>query len=153
MLLFRRVKDWDLMAAMSVLSWCIRINQMICIILQATWIISEDLSLWSLSDWTAALSISKTCDHPLAVIASSLPFPPSPTCRVVSPGLKTHLPLTGMPVIPVPRVSDSRFAPSQWETSLQSNAVSHWLGAKLESALCCEFRGRRGRCLTKQRRQ
>ena len=29
----------------------------------------------------------------------------------------------------------SRFAPSQWETSLQSNAVSHCLGANLESAL------------------
>ena len=31
--------------------------------------------------------------------------------------------------------ADSRFAPSQWETSLQGNAVSHWLGANLESAL------------------
>ena len=31
--------------------------------------------------------------------------------------------------------ADSRFAPSQWETALQSNAVSHWLGANLESAL------------------
>ena len=30
--------------------------------------------------------------------------------------------------------ADSRLAPSQWETSLQSNAVSHWLGANLESA-------------------
>ena len=29
----------------------------------------------------------------------------------------------------------SRLAPSQWETSLQSNAVSHWLAASLESAL------------------
>ena len=28
-----------------------------------------------------------------------------------------------------------RFAPSQRETSLQSNAVSHWLSANLESAL------------------
>ena len=28
-----------------------------------------------------------------------------------------------------------RFTPSQWETSLQSNAVSHWLGANLQSAL------------------
>ena len=28
-----------------------------------------------------------------------------------------------------------RLAPSQWETSLQSNGVSHWLGANLESAL------------------
>ena len=27
------------------------------------------------------------------------------------------------------------FAPRQWETSLQSNAVSHWLGTNLESAL------------------
>ena len=27
------------------------------------------------------------------------------------------------------------FAPSQWETPLQSNAVSHWLGANIESAL------------------
>ena len=31
--------------------------------------------------------------------------------------------------------TDSRFAPSQWETSLQSNAVSHWLGANLGSVL------------------
>ena len=29
--------------------------------------------------------------------------------------------------------ADSR---SQWETSLQSNAISHWRGANLESALC-----------------
>ena len=31
--------------------------------------------------------------------------------------------------------ADSRFAPSQWETSLQSNTVSHWLDANRESAL------------------
>ena len=30
---------------------------------------------------------------------------------------------------------DSRLAPSKWETSLQSNAVSHWLGVNLESSL------------------
>ena len=30
---------------------------------------------------------------------------------------------------------DFRFAPSQWETSLQSNAVSHWVDVNLESAL------------------
>ena len=30
---------------------------------------------------------------------------------------------------------DSRFAPSQWKTSLQNDTVSHWLGANLESAL------------------
>ena len=31
--------------------------------------------------------------------------------------------------------ANSRFAPCQWETSLQSNAVSHCLGTNLESAL------------------
>ena len=31
--------------------------------------------------------------------------------------------------------ADSRIALNQWETSLQSNAVSHWLGANLESAM------------------
>ena len=31
--------------------------------------------------------------------------------------------------------ADSRFAPSQCETSSQSNAVSHWLGTNLESTL------------------
>ena len=31
--------------------------------------------------------------------------------------------------------ADSRLSPSQWETSLQSYAISHWLGANLESAL------------------
>ena len=31
--------------------------------------------------------------------------------------------------------ADSRFAPSQWETVLLCNDVSHWLDASLESAL------------------
>ena len=35
--------------------------------------------------------------------------------------------------------ADFRLAPSQWETLLQSNAVSHWLGANLESALVHVF--------------
>ena len=34
--------------------------------------------------------------------------------------------------------ADFQFAPSQWETLLQSNGVSHWLGTKLESALHVE---------------
>ena len=33
--------------------------------------------------------------------------------------------------------ADSRLAPSQWETSVQSNYVSHWLSTNLESALIC----------------
>ena len=34
--------------------------------------------------------------------------------------------------------SDSRLAPSQWETALLCNDVSHWLGANLESSLVVE---------------
>ena len=38
--------------------------------------------------------------------------------------------------ITVPTIrADSRFAPSQWDTSLQSHAVSQWLRTNLESAL------------------
>ena len=37
--------------------------------------------------------------------------------------------------------ADSRFAPSQWETALRCNAVSHWLGGSLESALHIAFDG------------
>ena len=35
--------------------------------------------------------------------------------------------------------ADYRFAPSQWETALLCNDVSHWLGASLESALCMSY--------------
>ena len=37
--------------------------------------------------------------------------------------------------------ADSRLGPSQWETLLQSNTVSHWLGANLVSALlpCTQY--------------
>ena len=43
--------------------------------------------------------------------------------------------------------ADSRFEPSQWETSLQSNAISHWLAANLESALwyCIQYKSDKGR--------
>ena len=34
--------------------------------------------------------------------------------------------------------ADSKFKPSQWETALHCNDVSHWLGASLESALLPE---------------
>ena len=53
----------------------------------------------------------------------------------------------------------SMFAPSQWQTSLRSNVVSHWLSSNLESAqdfinniLCCietfwELIGSNGDCI------
>ena len=37
--------------------------------------------------------------------------------------------------------ADSRFAASQWQTSLQSNGVSHWLGANVATwqSICCQL--------------
>ena len=35
--------------------------------------------------------------------------------------------------------ADSRIVPSQWEKSLQSNGVSHWMAANLESALITDM--------------
>ena len=35
--------------------------------------------------------------------------------------------------------ADSRFAPSQWETALLCNDISHWLGANLESGLFSHY--------------
>ena len=37
--------------------------------------------------------------------------------------------------------ADSRFVPSQWETALPCNDVSHWMGANLESALILHTSG------------
>ena len=36
-------------------------------------------------------------------------------------------------------MADSKLAPNQWETVLQNNTVSHWLGANLEYALSYNF--------------
>ena len=44
--------------------------------------------------------------------------------------------------------SDSRFASSQWETPLLCNAVSHWLGASLESDLQFQEKGSQAICNT-----
>ena len=47
-----------------------------------------------------------------------------------------HTPLVGLITTPYVSRTDSRFAPSQWETALLCNAISHWLGANLKSSLC-----------------
>ena len=66
------------------------------------------------------------------VVLARIPFKPLPykTCHSIwiwiNPFLTVFLPHCR---------DDSMFAPRQWETSLQSNAVSHWLGANLESAM------------------
>ena len=43
--------------------------------------------------------------------------------------------------------ADSMFVPSQWETLLQSKAISHWLGENLDSALIlCMHPANKKRC-------
>ena len=45
------------------------------------------------------------------------------------------LPSWGCVYVQGRHTADSRLALSQWESSIQSNTVSHWLGANFESAL------------------
>ena len=76
--------------------------------------------------------------------------PPTPAAleiEVMIPGAAERTPLS-KPAMSNPRSSwvregiraikyrtDSRLAPSQWETSLQSNTVSHWQDTNLELVL------------------
>ena len=52
----------------------------------------------------------------------------------------------------LPCRADSRFAPSQWETSLHCNDVSHWLGASLESVLPWTDASQSKFCIIRQNR-
>ena len=80
---------------------------------------------WGVADGTLCGSFSPPREDDISALPTGPNHPPS---RL----LGCHTILTAWKFI----VSvDSRLAPSQWETSLQSNAVSHWLGANLESAL------------------
>ena len=54
---------------------------------------------------------------------------------VILPGMYETLSVTCHTGRWINSKADSRLAPSQWEMSLQSNAISHWLGKNLESAL------------------
>ena len=64
-------------------------------------------------------------------------------CEIVLRWIPQNTSSSGIKPLPVPMLTQiyvaipyiSGFAPSQWETLLQSNAVSHWLGANLESVL------------------
>ena len=51
------------------------------------------------------------------------------------PGIIPYQAKYGMALAQTDFGTDSSDASSQWETSLQSNDVSHWLGANLESAV------------------
>ena len=49
------------------------------------------------------------------------------------------MPHSGPDLAHIYKRADFRLALSQWETSLQSNAVSHWLGANLEQPCTCHI--------------
>ena len=78
---------------------------------------------------SSALSKSARCEGKMSVFSDQRPW-------FVISWLKSNL-LNGygLGVCYQFGLADSRFVPSQWETSLQSNSVSHWLGANLESTL------------------
>ena len=49
---------------------------------------------------------------------------------------------TKWPIYCIECRAESMFAPSQWETALLCNDVSHWLGTNLESAMECDIKQR-----------
>ena len=76
----------------------------------------------------------------LAILFENLTFPPSTHLlkpwSLVYPMYHTALDYSPCHLHTQPQYrSDSKFAPSQWETALLCNNISHWLGTKLESAL------------------
>ena len=72
-----------------------------------------------------------TAHHPFMLVWSNRVRPPPHPAEVPYPPRST---LTKFR-------ADSRLAPSQWETSLQSKAISHWLRPNLESALSKPIQG------------
>ena len=57
------------------------------------------------------------------------------TRRPVGENLRGHMRKIYTQCLMCKHRADSRFAPSQWETALLCNDVSHWQGANMESAL------------------
>ena len=103
------------------------------------------LGLWYVPCWDH-------CEYGLSQWETTLHYVTSPLIGWTHTRLITDMKYTHGSVVPCDLVTlwfhkgfmwimyyypraDSRLAPSQLETLLQSNAVSHWLGANLESAL------------------
>ena len=86
--------------------------------------------------WGSGVASAESCTHPAK---RDRCFPPAIAERQRLPnvGIKEApcVILSKFNHLTLKHRADSRFAPSQWETSFQSNAVSRWLGANVESAL------------------
>ena len=73
--------------------------------------------------------------HKRSILLLNMAICPQSTQRTWWPVVSTTI-VTASHWLPrYPWWADSRLAPSQWETSIQSNAVSYWLSAYLKSAL------------------
>ena len=82
------------------------------------------------------ISVKMLCKWPSAFINSFNPYIPWYLHCITPESVKDIGKHTRLPKrFTTYTRADSRFAPGQWETSLQSNAISHWLGANLDSAL------------------
>ena len=111
---------------------------------------------WHIVDWTPSMQTSKKsvkninnpskCWHQnILVVLVNTMAADALAPHITMPSTDMVLTMQGVQVLvfhnegfqlpaPYPRAA-SRLASSQWETALQSNAVSHWLDANLESAL------------------
>ena len=117
----------------------IRAGSVSCIVLVTIFILLSFLAAWMLT--RQPLDIEDLSD--VAITIPVLPWIP-----LISLVVNTHLVMRFGGLVWLQAFvwfilgkcrADSKLAPSQWETSLQSNAVSHWLGANLESAICVSY--------------
>ena len=99
---------------------------------------SWDSKLWHILIFLGQLLLSKSrSPEPSAADPGADPEHEKKYLRIFS----MSIPRSPFGNVASPYKTDSWPAPSQWETSLQSNAVSHWLGANLESALPLQLLG------------
>ena len=108
-------------------------------ILQTTWY-SKPLKIWT---WFILLHVVmvtrwfNVIHLPISLRVTSLALWLSYDCSSVSEVTLNDMGKTDWYKTTTKRIirADSRLAPSQRETLLQSNAISHWLGTNLESTL------------------
>ena len=86
--------------------------------------------IWHGTVWRSAVTNSRNRSNLILTITMTYP---TKTCQLCRGLFWENWPCYNGTLLH-PDTADSRLTPSQWETSLQSNNVSHWLGANLEPA-------------------
>ena len=111
--------------------WCHLLNEYVCIFVQIPLKSVQECLIDISTGWSNGLALTS---HHLNQWWQVDVFIGPNKLNSSFRGYKTYDPNLTMRCLVAFR-ADSRLAPSQWEMSLQSNIISYWLGANLESTL------------------